>query len=282
MFLVCEAISSCHFSDSVRCWNTSLSLPLSSPAWVRLTVILSKALGCWVIACDSFLPPSMDFTRLAMISRNTGSSMLSRRSARHSSRGTPARVSCSRLNKKVIRSARLTFWRPNADSPSDSLASIRSSPLRLRCSSRSTRLAASCKPLELLPRLSIALYAYIAMMVSAHAVGEVYHARHLRQRGDTLQHALQAVLCEGAEAFFQRGVLQGSYAGAVRDQVVDVVVHLEDFHDRLAAAIALMAADVASGSAVQGDVRVGAYIQQLALAMVGSVGIFAVRTQHTD
>ena len=157
MFLVCVDISSCHLIDSVRCLNTSTRRPLSSPAWVRLINILSKALGCIAIAWESFLPPSIDFTRFAIISRNTGSSMLSRKSLRHSSNGTPARVSCSRLKKKVIRSGRLIFFMPNDELLSTRRALIKSSPLRFRCNSRSIRLAASCKPLVLLPVLLIDL-----------------------------------------------------------------------------------------------------------------------------
>src|SRR5512141_814650 len=110
------------------------------------------------------------------------------------------------------------------------------------------------------------------MMVSAHAVSQVYHTCNFNERCYALHYAFQAVLCQWPEAFFQRGIFQITYAGTVCNQVVYVGVHLEDFHNGLAAVIALMAAHVASSGAVKRDIRGGADIQQSALTAVWRVG----------
>ncbi len=88
--------SSCHFSVSTMSTSTTFMRPLRSPTLIRLTNTLSKIFGYSASACENELPPSIASIRPVMTSRKVGFSSPSRRSARPSRIGTPARVSCSR------------------------------------------------------------------------------------------------------------------------------------------------------------------------------------------
>ncbi len=156
-FLVCAASSSSHFSDSVRLFSTSGSLPVCSPERTRLTNTLPNTSGNSASACDRLRPPSIDSTSPATTSRKRWLSTLSRRSTRPSSTGTPALASCSRWKQKLIRSWRLMPPPSRRDFWLDGAPETRSSSMRDRRCSRSNRLTASVRPMTLLPRASIAL-----------------------------------------------------------------------------------------------------------------------------
>ena len=155
-FLVCEASSSSHLSESVRLLSTSGRRPVASPARIRLMKTLLKTLGWPAMASESFWPPSIDSIRLATTSRKRGFSSVSRRSVSPSRMGTPARTSISRWKQKWMISRRGMAPAPNSVWLLTGCPSMRSISMRLSRISRSTRLSASIRPLSLRPPASMA------------------------------------------------------------------------------------------------------------------------------
>ena len=145
-FLVWEASSSSHFSDSVRLTSTSGSWPLPSPARIRLIKTWLKTSGWALMPCDMVWPPSMLSISPAITSRKRGCSIESLRSVRPSSSGTPARLSCSRWKQKLISSGRGILRPPNSVLGASCVAVTRSSSILFRRISRSTALIASSRP----------------------------------------------------------------------------------------------------------------------------------------
>ena len=156
--LVWATSSSCHFRVVARFSNTSVIVPLCSPALIRLTNTLSNAAGWLLMACDRVFPPSTSSRTAERISRKRGCSMLSRKSASPSSNGMPARESCSMWKQKVMRSCRVMLPRPSCIGSFTLRAVMRSSPMRCRRSSRSTSLTAASLPRTDTPFLSTELY----------------------------------------------------------------------------------------------------------------------------
>ena len=94
------------FSESSS--STSVSCPLCSPARTSETNTPSKTYEWLAIASESFWPPSMSSSRLAITCLKPGFSIESRRSVSASMMFTPAFSSCERWKQKVISSSRET------------------------------------------------------------------------------------------------------------------------------------------------------------------------------
>src|SRR3981081_1340715 len=238
---MCSASSSSHFRFSTRLFSTSASFPVCSPARTRLVKTGLKICGYWARDCDRFCPPWMLSRTPEITSRNRAFSLLSRRSISDSTSGTPAPVSCSMWKQKLISSERLIAPKRNRLPPRRVGPPLtRSRPMRFKRSSRATRLIASIWPSMVFPRVSMALYAKSAMFDpwpapyagrGLHPVGEVDHAHQFVERGRAVEDPASAVVGQRAKAPREGRLLQFPAGGAVRDQLVELAVHLQDLDD---------------------------------------------------
>src|SRR5258706_707230 len=157
--------------------------------------------------------------------------------------------------------------------------------MRFKRSSRSTRLIASIWPSIVFPRVSMAWYAKSAMFDPSpaacagrdlHPVGEVDHAHQLIERGRAVEDPAGAVVGQRAKAPRQSGLLQFPAGGAVRDQLVELAVHLQDLDDGHATPIALIVALVAADGAVQRGRPLGLGPEDATFPGARLVGLFAM------
>src|SRR5258706_5413532 len=163
--------------------------------------------------------------------------------------------------------------------------------MRFKRSSRSTRLIASIWPSIVFPRVSMALYAKSAMFDPSpapcagrglHPVGEVDHAHQFVERGRAVEYPANAVVGQRAKAPRQGRLLQFPAGGAVRDQLVELAVHLQDLDDGHATPIALIVALVAADGPVQRERAIGPRSHHAALAGARLVSLLAGLAQPAD
>src|SRR6266581_8123288 len=115
-----------------------------------------------------------------------------------------------------------------------------------------------------------------------HTVSKVYDPDQLVDRGGSVYDATRAVVGKRVEAFGERGLVELAPRGAMRNQLIELAVHLQDFHDRHAPPVALVVALVAAYGAVDHGYAVGDRAEQIALPGARFVGLLAVLAQLSD
>ena len=237
---VCAASSSCHLSVlGERVEHLGQLAGLLAGAHQADEHLVEDVRWNSAIASESFWPPSMSSSRPEITSRKRGFSTMSRRSVSASMIGTPAFSSCERWKQKLMRSVARDARAPPTRRLLRSVGAqvMRSSPRRVRRSSRSIALTASRLPGDAL-----------ALGVD-RAVGEERHRPHARSRSVRsttreissrlvvpAQHRADAVVGERAEAL-GRARRCGSRAPVARRAISSSMlgVDLEELHDRLRA-----------------------------------------------
>src|SRR3989339_2263523 len=108
--------------------------------------------------------------------------------------------------------------------------------------------------------------------MSVQSVCQIHPAAALRKRGEALPDTADAVYRQRVEPLGESGLTNLPRADTTRDEVIQLVIHFEEFHDGHASVIALMVAGITTGGAIQSDVLVGRNTQQFAFRRIGLVG----------
>ena len=116
------------------------------------------------------------------------------------------------------------------------------------------------------------------VVLRLHALGEIDNAADFLDRGRAVEYPAQAVVSQGTKSLGQCLISNFTERCPATDQVIKVVIQAQQFHDRDAAAIALIFAMVATGGTVDDRCRLPAGdADQLAFLRLGRVGLAAMR-----